>query len=158
MNPDIPGEVLFVEQLTDDPYDNIIRRHHGFEEQVCKTETEEGATYYHGKVNLKDGSYAKDTVNKSPIEIDGVTYELDSKGEVFIPKAEPVPELNMSQIAMQMSSLEAQLVMADVIPMTTTEKEWGERYAMGMVSDVTIGLLEESGKVKPSVVRPGGKP
>ena len=81
LNPNIPGEVLRIEQ--DIPY--VVKNHHGWEVQVCSVESETGTIYYHGQINLEDGTYTKDANNQEPIIINGVSYPLDANGEVFVP-------------------------------------------------------------------------
>lgn len=71
---------------------------HGFTEQVCETETEEHIIYYHGIIDMEDGSYSKDIENREPIVVNGVKYELDSNLEVVIPKLGSLEEMRTKKL------------------------------------------------------------
>jgi len=93
MNPDIPGEVMFVEEF---PPETVVKTHHGFESEVRTIDNGDTLTYFHGKVNLTDGSYSKDLTNNTPIEVDGISYPLDGNHEVILPKPIPEEEIEFS--------------------------------------------------------------
>jgi hypothetical protein len=119
LNEDNPNEVFKVEELYDEPredgYFPFIRSFYGMVNKICTMDCETETVYYHGIINLHDGTYLKDPDNHGPIIVNGVEYPLDENGEVVLPKFPPMPQITNEDLAQQVSDLEARLVIAGVI-------------------------------------------
>jgi len=110
LNPDNLNEVLFVQQLTNNLNNNIIKTHHGFSKRIQQVDMENGALFFHERINLDNGSYERDLDNKDPIIVNGVSLELNENGEVFIDEyAELDESVESTSIQKQINDIQEQV-------------------------------------------------
>jgi hypothetical protein len=124
LNPSDQSEVLYVEQLTENPERPVIRTHFG--------------------IIKNDGVHVGQPSDLKEIEIDGVTYPVISDYK------EPLPPISFVALAQQISSLEANLVKKGLIEITPSLEEHEHNlYMKNMVTVDTLQTLADADMLEP---------